>query len=86
MLQVLVHTPLTTRARELQHLYTGLTMAALTTDERLDVLLHVKWSVKEFECDLTRDIVSLIDREADLLNRWARLCCRCRCRCRLESI
>lgn len=38
-------------------------------DERLDVLLHVKWTVKEFDCDLTREIVDLIDREADLLNR-----------------
>ena len=38
-------------------------------DERLDVLLHVKWTVKEFDCNLTRDIVELIDREADMLNR-----------------
>jgi len=33
------------------------------------VLLHVKWTVKEFDCNLTRDIVELIDREADMLNR-----------------
>ena len=38
-------------------------------DERLDVLLHVKWTVKEFDCILTRELVDLIDREADLLNR-----------------
>ena len=38
-------------------------------EERLDALLHVKWTVKEFECDLTREIVQLIDREANLLNR-----------------
>jgi hypothetical protein len=38
-------------------------------DERLDVLLHVKWTVKEFDCELTREIVELMDREADLLNR-----------------
>ena len=38
-------------------------------DERLDVLLHIKWTVKEFDCNLTRDIVELIDREADMLNR-----------------
>jgi hypothetical protein len=38
-------------------------------DERLDVLLHVKWTVKEFDCNLTRETVELIDREADLLNR-----------------
>ena len=35
----------------------------------LDVLLHVKWTVKEFDCNLTREMVDLIDREADMLNR-----------------
>jgi len=64
-----VHTPFTTRARELQELYNGLRLPLLTIDERLDVLLHVKWSVKEFDCSLTREIVDLIDREADILNR-----------------
>eukprot|EP00455_Lapot_gusevi_P013095 TRINITY_DN16319_c0_g1_i3.p2 TRINITY_DN16319_c0_g1~~TRINITY_DN16319_c0_g1_i3.p2 ORF type:complete len:112 (-),score=13.94 TRINITY_DN16319_c0_g1_i3:59-394(-) len=38
-------------------------------EERLDVLLHVKWTVKEFDCNLTREIVDLIDREIDLLKR-----------------
>ena len=33
------------------------------------MLLHIKWTVKEFDCSLTREIVDLIDREADLLNR-----------------
>eukprot|EP00198_Chlamydomonas_reinhardtii_P001453 XP_001690789.1 flagellar associated protein [Chlamydomonas reinhardtii] len=64
-----VHTPFTTRAKELQQLYNGLNLPLLTVDERLDVLLHVKWTVKEFDCDLTRELVDLIDREADLLNR-----------------
>lgn len=67
--QVEVHTPLTTRALELSQLYHGLGMASLSVEERLDVLLHVKWTVKEFECKLTREIVELIDREADTLNR-----------------
>ena len=44
-------------------------MRGITVDERLDVLLHVKWTVTEFDCPLTRDIVQLIDREADMLNR-----------------
>jgi hypothetical protein len=44
-------------------------MQGLTLDERLDVLLHVKWTVKEFDCSLTRELVELIDREADLVNR-----------------
>merc|ERR1712139_486528 len=56
-----VHTPFTTRAKELTDLYTGLRLPLLTVDERLDVLLHVKWTVKEFDCNLTREIVDLID-------------------------
>ena len=44
-------------------LYNGLRLPFLSIDERLDVLLHVKWTVKEFDCNLTRDIVELIDRE-----------------------
>lgn len=64
-----VHTPFTTRAKELMELYSGLRLPLLTVDERLDVLLHVKWTVKEFDCNLTREIVDLIDREADMLNR-----------------
>jgi len=41
----------------------------LTVDERLDILLNTKWTVKEWDCNLTREIVELIDREADMLNR-----------------
>ncbi len=63
-----VQTPSTNRSKELRDLYLAL-QANLTTDERLDILLHVKWCVKEFESPLTRDISDLIDREADLLNR-----------------
>merc|ERR1712232_514231 len=62
-----VHTPFTTRAKELMDLYNGLRLPLLTVDERPDVLLHVKWTVKEFDCNLTREIVDLIDREADTL-------------------
>ena len=49
-----VHTPFTTRSRELLELHNGLNLPLLTIDERLDVLLHVKWTVKEFDCTLTR--------------------------------
>jgi hypothetical protein len=66
---ITVHTPFTSRAREMKELYKGLEMRGITVDERLDVLLHVKWTVTEFDCPLTRDIVQLIDREADMLNR-----------------
>jgi hypothetical protein len=41
-----VHTPFTTRARELLELHNGLNIPLLSIDERLDVLLHVKWTVK----------------------------------------
>jgi hypothetical protein len=44
--KVEVHTPFTTRAKELMQLYNGLNLPLLTIDERLDVLLHVKWTVK----------------------------------------
>lgn len=64
-----VDTPFTLRARELLELYQGLAAPNMTVDERLDVLLHVKWTVKEFDCRLTRDLVDLIDREADMINR-----------------
>lgn len=64
-----VHTPFTTRAKELMDLYNGLRVPLLAVDERLDVLLHVKWTAKEFDCNLTREIVDLVDREADMLNR-----------------
>jgi hypothetical protein len=64
-----VETPFTVRARELRDLYNGLQLTGISVDERLDILLHIKWTVKEFECPLTREIVELVDREADLLNR-----------------
>ena len=64
-----VHTPFSTRAKELMDLYNGLRLPFLSVDERFDVLLHTKWTVKEFDCNLTREIVDLIDREADMLNR-----------------
>merc|ERR1711871_643149 len=64
-----VHTPFTTRAQELRDLYRGLKTPKLPLHERLQILCNVKWTVQEFDCPLTRDIVDLCDREADLLNR-----------------
>ncbi|KAK2956004.1 putative flagellar associated protein [Blattamonas nauphoetae] len=64
-----IHTPSTTRARELADLYKALKLTGLTIDERLDILLLVKNTIKEFDCMLTRELVDLIDREGDLLNR-----------------
>ncbi|CAD8114686.1 unnamed protein product [Paramecium primaurelia] len=64
-----VHTLYTTRARELMDIYNGLKQRKLSLDERLDILVNTKWTVKEWDCNLTREIVDLIDREADMLNR-----------------
>eukprot|EP00518_Triparma_eleuthera_P006539 CAMPEP_0182479232 /NCGR_PEP_ID=MMETSP1319-20130603/33825_1 /TAXON_ID=172717 /ORGANISM="Bolidomonas pacifica, Strain RCC208" /LENGTH=403 /DNA_ID=CAMNT_0024680647 /DNA_START=174 /DNA_END=1382 /DNA_ORIENTATION=- len=64
-----VETAFTTRSKELAQLYQGLKQTLVSTEERLDVLLNIKWTVNEFDCALTRDIVELIDREADLLDR-----------------
>ncbi|KAI2648293.1 IQ and ubiquitin-like domain-containing protein [Labeo rohita] len=67
-------TQFTIRAKELRDLYSSITRAQFTKDERLDVLLTLKHTVKassrsEHKCKLTQDIVDLIDREVDLLMR-----------------
>lgn len=64
-----VHTQFTVRARELSELYAGLSAEIGDVNERLEVLTNVKWTCEEFRCVLTRDIVELCNREADLLNR-----------------
>jgi hypothetical protein len=66
---VVVHTPFTIRAGELANLRDGLAMSNLEPEHRLEVLTHVKWTVKEFDCNLTREICELCDREADLTKR-----------------
>lgn len=66
-----VHTPFTTRAKQLGQLYAATLAAVSNLEERLDILLHVKWTIKEYDCDLTRQLVDLIDREADMLKRCA---------------
>ena len=62
-------TPYTIRAQELRDIYSTLSMKYLTQDERLDVLLTLKHTIKEHDCKLTQEIIELIDREADLLMR-----------------
>jgi len=59
----------TIRAKEMRDLYNSIILKYLSQDERLDVLLTLKHTVKEFDCNLTRDIIELIDREADLIMR-----------------
>jgi hypothetical protein len=62
-------TPHSLRAQQLRDLYNSLEMSYLTQDERLDVLLTLKYTIKEHECKLTQELMELIDREADLLTR-----------------
>lgn len=38
-------------------------------DDRMNILLTVKWTVSEFDTDLTKEIISLINRELDLIER-----------------
>ncbi|KAM5303664.1 IQ motif and ubiquitin-like domain-containing protein isoform 2-T2 [Glossophaga mutica] len=62
-------TQFTLRARELQNIYKCIILKNLSQDERLDVLLTLKHTVKEHECKLTQEILELIDREVDLMMR-----------------
>ena len=67
---ITLDTPSILRARELRDLYLALARhEQCTVDERLQILLHVKHTVQEYDCRLTRDIVDLIDREGDLISR-----------------
>ncbi|KAJ6654104.1 hypothetical protein lerEdw1_007468 [Lerista edwardsae] len=67
-------TQFTLRARELLEIYRSISMKDLPPDERLDVLLTLKHTVKEHECKLTHEIMELIDREADLMMRGVKEC------------
>jgi len=64
-----VETPFTIRAKQLVELYSGLCLPSLPREQRVDVLLHVKQVVKQFDVEVTREILSLIQREEDLLRR-----------------
>ena len=67
-----LETPDTLRARELREVYFALKLTGIAVDERLDILLHVKLTVQEYDTKLTREIVDLLNREADLLLRGMR--------------
>ncbi|XP_005402382.1 PREDICTED: IQ and ubiquitin-like domain-containing protein [Chinchilla lanigera] len=62
-------TQFTVRARELQNIYKCIKLQNISQDERLDILLTLKHTVKEHECELTQEILELIDREVDLMMR-----------------
>lgn len=86
--EVEVRTPETERAAELRALYLTLTGTPhISTRNRLDVLLHIKWTVKEFSHHaLTQELCQLIDREADLLHRGRRVASLTGLRCRIEKL
>ncbi|NWR64767.1 IQUB protein, partial [Bucorvus abyssinicus] len=64
-----VDTQYTLRARELFEVYSSVSVNDVPKDERIDVLLTLRRTVKEHECKLTLEIVELIDREVDLMSR-----------------
>lgn len=73
-----VQTPATVRAKELLDLYRSLCKPLASVNDRLEILLNVKWTVKESlppnsghaqSSLFTKDLIDLVDREADLLNR-----------------
>ena len=65
-----VETPEISRNKELVQLHKLLEMGNATkTEERLEILLKLKWEIKLFDSALTRELNDLIDREADMLNR-----------------
>uniref|UniRef100_A0A3Q3JXA8 Ubiquitin-like domain-containing protein n=1 Tax=Monopterus albus TaxID=43700 RepID=A0A3Q3JXA8_MONAL len=59
----------TVRARQLRDLYNSVSQSPADQEQRVYVLMTLKHTVKEHECQLTRDIVDLIDRETDLMAR-----------------
>ncbi|XP_075884917.1 IQ motif and ubiquitin-like domain-containing protein isoform X2 [Nelusetta ayraudi] len=59
----------TARARLLRDIYTQLTTFQVDTATRQRVLETLKHTVQEQKCQLTRDLVELIDRELDLMRR-----------------
>ncbi|KAK2880549.1 IQ motif and ubiquitin-like domain-containing protein isoform X1 [Channa argus] len=61
--------PHTIRARELRDLYNDINVSTASREKRVQTLMTLKHTVKEHECQLSRDIVDLIDREVDLMTR-----------------
>ncbi|XP_058500700.1 IQ and ubiquitin-like domain-containing protein isoform X1 [Solea solea] len=59
----------TIRARELRDLYNDINLPAESEEQRHHILMTLKHTVKEHECQLTRDIWQLIDREVDLMSK-----------------
>ncbi|TPP57360.1 IQ and ubiquitin domain-containing protein [Fasciola gigantica] len=67
-----IETPQTLRAKELLDIYISLSMECLTKEERLDILLTAKRITGVYQLKICKEIVSLIDREAELMMRGVR--------------
>ena len=67
-----IETPDTLRAQELQNLYIRLKCDDVIPEERVMVLNDLKDNVAEFNCKLTKEIIDLLDREIDLIERGVR--------------
>ena len=67
-----IETPDTLRALELQNLYIRLKCDDVIPEERVMVLNDLKANVAEFDCKLTKEIIDLVDREIDLMERGVR--------------
>ncbi|XP_035498533.2 IQ and ubiquitin-like domain-containing protein [Scophthalmus maximus] len=59
----------TIRARELRDLYNDINQPAASQEQRFNVLTTLKRTIKEHPCQLTQDMVDLIDREEELMTR-----------------
>ncbi|XP_061578779.1 IQ and ubiquitin-like domain-containing protein [Cololabis saira] len=57
------------RARELRDLYDNISLSTGSKEQRLHHLMALKHTLMEHDCQLTRDIIELIDREVDLMAR-----------------
>uniref|UniRef100_A0A3Q3A929 IQ motif and ubiquitin domain containing n=1 Tax=Kryptolebias marmoratus TaxID=37003 RepID=A0A3Q3A929_KRYMA len=62
-------TPHSIRARELQDLYNNISMYPVGKEQRHHFLLTLKDTVKEHDCQLTQDIMDLVNQEVDLMSR-----------------
>uniref|UniRef100_A0A1A8MZP7 IQ motif and ubiquitin domain containing n=1 Tax=Nothobranchius pienaari TaxID=704102 RepID=A0A1A8MZP7_9TELE len=60
-------TPNSIRARELRDAYNNISMNSVSREQRLNFLMTLKHIVMVHACELTCDIVDLIEREVDLM-------------------
>ncbi|XP_013863406.1 IQ and ubiquitin-like domain-containing protein [Austrofundulus limnaeus] len=67
-------TPHILLARELRDLYNNISMEPVDREQRQHFLMTLKDTVKKQDCQLTRDIVDLVNQEVDLMSREVRSC------------